>query len=200
MGKTERLHHQGWYDPVPCLRSNVVPWRIWFRKRRLRSGRRERKQLTGCNRWFHRTSVCTSGLWRVAACGSFSVRLYRKGSDRFHHGRSCKCNWRYRRCSNRCTGCTDMVPYFAGSTELPDLQPAGFSLSGCNCNHGTADAVQKMVLVRYPVSESLRLRCIPDCISVRWSGTWRSCIQRMDYRGSSPSGTHAVHAVPSGSI
>ena len=35
---------------------------------------------------------------------------------------------------------------------------------------------------------------------VRWSGTWRSCIQRMDYRGSSPFGIHALHAVPSGSI
>ena len=67
-------------------------------------------------------------------------------------------------------------------------------------NDGTAAPVQKMVLVRYPVSESLRLRCIPDCISVRWSGTWRSCIQRMDYRGSSPFGIHALHAVPSGSI
>ena len=37
-------------------------------------------------------------------------------------------------------------------------------------NDGTAAPVQKMVLVRYPVSESLRLRGIPDCISVRWSG------------------------------
>lgn len=30
MGKAERLHHQSWYNPVPCLRSNVVPWWIGF--------------------------------------------------------------------------------------------------------------------------------------------------------------------------
>ena len=30
LGKTERLHHQGWYYPVPCLRSNVAAFYFWI--------------------------------------------------------------------------------------------------------------------------------------------------------------------------
>ena len=56
----ERLHHQSWYNPVPCLRSNVVPWWIWIHRWWIRYGRRQRRQPYGSNRWCDRSDLCST--------------------------------------------------------------------------------------------------------------------------------------------
>ena len=75
-------------------------------------------------------------------------------------------------------------------------------LAFCAMAIALGTVLSNIKLFHFPTGGSITLLsmlviCLPG---YWWSGTWRSCIQRMDYRGSSPSCTHAVHAVSSGSI
>ena len=85
----------------------------------------------------------------------------RQRSDRIHDGSTRKCSWRHRRCGKRCAGRCGMVPDSHRSILLPAVQPAGFPMSCSNRNNGTADAVQKMVLVCDFLPERI---CIPGML------------------------------------
>ena len=142
MGKTERIHHQSRNNPVPCLCSNVVPWWIRIHKWRIRTCRRQCRQLTCSNRWIYRTNLCTTWIWRVAASSSFSFRIHSKRSNRFNNGCTCERSREpVRRYCNSSSGYSELVPKCSSSIFIPVIQPVRFPLSGSHSNDGTADAV-----------------------------------------------------------
>ena len=79
------------------------------------------------------------------------------------------------------------------------VEPSGFSLSCSNRYNGTADAVQKMVLVCNPLPEHLRLHRMPLCISDRFIRNRRSIRSWYSSR-IYPSYRNPLHAVQTRSV
>ena len=123
MGEAERLHHQGRYDPVPCVRSDVVPRKLRLWTGRLRLGRVLRQPDCG-HRRRDRTALCTARLRRVAAGRRIDLRIYGERGDRIHHGYAGGDRRRCGRPGDSGSGCSGMVPDFHGSLLLPAVQPA----------------------------------------------------------------------------
>ena len=123
MGEAERLHHQGRYDPVPCVRSDVVPRKLRLWTGRLRLGRVLRQPDRG-HRRRDRTALCTARLRRVAAGRCIDLRIYGERGDRIHHGYAGGDRRRCGRPGDSGSGCSGMVPDFHGSLLLPAVQPA----------------------------------------------------------------------------